>query len=259
MTLRARFVTVIGLICLVQAPVSAQSNAQSSPVRLLASNGMKAVVEELQPRMEGAIGHPLSIDYNSTAALKQKIDTGAPFDVAILTSEAIGELVKETKVAAGTRVDFARSGIGVAIRTGSPKPDIRTPAALKQTLQQAKSITYAKDGASRDYIDKMLDHLGLADDAKSKAVLTQGSGPAMASVAEGKVAIVMTLMSELLPVRGIDIVGPLPAELQSYVSFGAAVAAKTREPDAAKALIAFLKSPAAAPVYKAKGMEPVRP
>jgi molybdate transport system substrate-binding protein len=164
-------------------------------------------------------------------------------------------LVKEGKAAAATRADFARCGVGVAVRSGSPKPDISTPAALKRTLQAAKSITYAGDGASRGYIDKMLERLGLVEETKPKIILTQGSGPAMASVASGQVALVMTLMSELLPVRGIDVVGPFPTEVQNYVSFGAAVSAQMSQTQSASALIEFLRSPTAAPVYKLKGME----
>lgn len=243
------------LVCLVAQFAAAQSGA----VRVLASNGMKAVIEELQPRFERAVGHPVVIEYGSTSALMRKIDAGTPFDVAILTSEAIGDLVKESKAVAGTRSDFARCGVGVAVRTGAPKPDIGTPAALKRTLQAAKSITYAGDGASRGYIDKMLERLGLVEETKPKIILTKGSGPAMASVASGQTALVMTLMSELLPVHGIDVVGPFPAELQNYVDFGAAAGAKASQPEAAKALIAFLKSPEAAPVYKSKGMEVVGP
>jgi molybdate transport system substrate-binding protein len=262
MTRRASSFTV-GFICLLAQTAWAQQSAELSSrlgaaVHVLASNGMKAVVEELQPRCERTIGHPLSIEYDSTAALMKKIDAGETFDVVILTSEAVGQLVKEAKVTAGTRADFARSGIGLAVRSGSAKPDIGTPAALKRTLQSAASITYAQDGASRSYIDKMLERLGLAEEARAKSVLTQGSGPAMASVASGRAAIVMTLMSELLPVHGIDIVGPLPAELQNYVSFGAGAGVKASQPDGARALIAFLRSPEAAPVYKTKGMELVR-
>jgi len=239
------------LICLLVQFAAAQSGV----LHVLASNGMKAVIEELQPRCERAIGHPLAIQYGSTVGLRQKIDAGEPFDVAILTSEAIGDLVKEGKASGGTRADFARCGVGVAVRSGSPKPDISTPAAMKRTLQSVKSITYAGDGASRGYIDKMLERLGLSEESKSKIILTKGSGPAMASVASGQVALVMTLMSELLPVQGIDVVGPFPAELQNYVSFGAASSAKTSQTEGAKALIAFLRSSEAAPVYKTKGME----
>jgi molybdate transport system substrate-binding protein len=127
------------LICLFAQAVAAQSGA----LHVLASNGMKAVIEELQPRCERAIGHPLAIQYGSTVGLRQKIDAGETFDVVILTTDAIGDLVKENKATAGTRADFARCGVGVAVRTGAPKPDISTPAALKRTLQAAKSITYA--------------------------------------------------------------------------------------------------------------------
>jgi molybdate transport system substrate-binding protein len=253
MTFRV-FSLAAGLFCLLVHGAAAQQGA----VHVLASNGMKAVVEELRPRCERAIGHALAIEYNSTTALMQKIDAGTPFDVVILTSEGVDQLVKEARLGAGTRADFARSGIGLAVRAGAAKPNIGTAAELKRTLQSAASIAYAKDGASRPYIDKMLERLGLADEMKPKALLTQGSGPAMESVASGHTAIVMTLMSELLPVHGIDVVGPLPAELQSYVLFGAGVSVHVSQPEGATALIAFLGSPDAAPVYKAKGMESVR-
>ncbi|HEY3826743.1 MAG TPA: extracellular solute-binding protein [Bryobacteraceae bacterium] len=256
MTLRSRFLSfslTAGLIGLFLQNAA----AQQSSVHVIASNGMKAVVEELQPRIEKSIGHSLTIEYGSTAGLLKKIDAGAAFDAVILTSDAIGQLAKEAKVNPGTRADFARCGVGLAVRSGAPKPDISTSAAMKKTLQQAPSISYAKDGASRAHIDKMLERLGLAEEMKPKALLTQGSGAAMASVAEGKTAVVMTLISELLPVKGIDVVGPFPPELQNYVSFGAAVGAKASQPDGAKALITFLKSPEAAPVYKVKGMERV--
>ena len=224
-------------------------------VHVLASNGMKAVVEDLRPRIERRIGHPLAIDYGSTTGLLGKVDQGAPFDVAILTSQGVDELVKKGKVSAASRADFAQSGIGLAVRAGAPKPDIATPAALKKTLESAASITYAGDGASRPSIDKMLERLGLMPKIKAKTILTQGSGAAMASVAAGRVPVVMTLLSELLPVKGIDVVGLLPAEFQGYIRFGAGVAAQPAQPGAAKAIVAFLKSEQALPVYSAKGME----
>ena len=231
---------------------------QTTAVRVLASNGMKAVIEELQPKCEQAIGHPLSIDYNSTTGLQGKIEAGAPFDVAIITSDAIAALTGEGKLAASGGGILSRSGIGFAIRTGAPKPDIRNAEAMKATLLAAPSITYAKDGASRVYLDKMFDRLGITTQVKPKLILTQGSGPAMASVASGQAAVVMTLISELLPVHGIEIVGPLPPELQSYVSFSAAIGSKSNNPDSARALIAFLRGSTAGPVYKAKGMEQVQ-
>ncbi len=231
---------------------------QQAPVHLLVSNGMKAVVEALQPKIESRIGHPMAMDYGSTTGLMEKIDHGAAFDVAILTSDGVDQLVKKGKVPAASRADFARCGVGLAVKSGASKPDIATPEALKKTLEAAASITYAGDGASRPAIDHMLERLGLVEKTKSKVILTRGSGPAMASVAEGRVAVVMTLISELMPVKGIDIVGPLPGDLQNYVRFGAGVGASASQPEAAKALIAFLGSSDAAPVYKGKGMEAVR-
>jgi molybdate transport system substrate-binding protein len=230
--------------------------AQDAAVRVLASSGMKAVVQELQPKCERAIGRSLAIEFSSTSALKQKIEAGAQFDVAILTSDAIAALVEEHKLAGATSADFARSGIGVAVRAGAPEPDIRTSEAMKRTLLAAKSITYAGDGASRVNLDKMYARLGIAAEVNPKLILTEGSGPAMASVAAGQAEMVLTLMSELLPVHGIKIVGPLPPDLQSYVSFGAAASTGANNAGAARTLIASLKDPTAAPVYKAKGMEP---
>src|SRR4051812_9967246 len=180
--------------------------AQNAPVRLLVSNGMKAVVEQLQPACERAIGHPLIIEFGSTTGLKQKIDAGAAFDAVVVTSEGIAELTKQGKAMAGTNVELARAGIGFAVQAGGPKPDISTPDAMKRALREAKSITYAQDGASRPTVDAMFDRLGIAADLKPKIRMTTGSGPAMASVAAGQTAVVLTLISELMPVRGIDIV-----------------------------------------------------
>ncbi len=228
--------------------------AQTAPLHVLASNGMKAVILELQPK---ELQPNASIEFGTTTALKQKIESGAPFDIAILTSDAIADLVKENKLAAATRADLARTGIGLAVRVGAPKPDIATSDALRKTLLAAPSITYAGDGASRPHLDRMFDRLGITAQVKPRLILTQGSGPAMQSVAAGKVAIVLTLISELKMVPGIAIVGPLPAELQSYVGFAVGVSTRSNHAEAARALIALLTGPAAGPVYAAKGMESV--
>ena len=242
-------------LCALSLALAAALSAQNAPVHLLVSNGMKAVVEELQPACERAIGHPLEIAFGSTAELKQKIGAGLSFDVVIVSSEAVADLAKENKVMAGTTADLARSGIGVGIRKGTAKPDIATAEAMKRTLRAAKSITFARDGASRTWLDAMFEQMGIASELKPKVVMTQGSGPALESVAAGQAEIVLTLKSELMPVRGIEIVGPLPGDLQHYVNFAAAVGSKAGDPKAAKAVIAFVKSASAAGTYKANGME----
>jgi molybdate transport system substrate-binding protein len=197
------------------------------------------------------------MEYGSTTALNLAIATaGNHFDVAVLTSEGIDGLIKKGEIVRGTRTEIARAGIGVGVRKGSPKPDIGTSDALKQTLMKAKSVTYAQDGASRVYLEKMFDRLGIGGVMKPKIILEQGSGGAGTRVANGGAEMVMTLVSEILPMPGVEFVGPLPAQLQSYVSFAAGVSSKAANAEAAKALITFLKSPAAAPAYKPKGMEP---
>lgn len=230
--------------------------AQTGDVRVVASNGVKSVLDEILPQGEKVIGHRVAIQFGTSASLKQKIDAGEPFDVAIMTSEAIDDLVKSGHVVAGSRTAIGRSGIGVGARSGVAKPDITSPAALKQTLLRAKSFTYAEDGASRPHIVRMLNSMGIVDQVKSKTILEQGSVRAAARVTGGDAELLITLISEILPVQGMQLVGPLPAEFQNYVSFAAGTGAKARNAAAGKALIEFLSAPSAKPMFKAKGIEP---
>jgi len=151
---------------------------------------------------------------------------------------------------------IGRSELGVGIRAGAPKPDIRTVATFRQALRQAPSITFPQDGASRGYIEQMFERLGIAADVKAKIILAPGSGPATENVAAGKAAMVLTLFSEIVPTHGVEILGPLPGEYQLDIRFAAAASATSENAEAAKALIAFLSGPKAAPVLKAKGIEP---
>lgn len=230
--------------------------AQAPPVRVLVSNGMKAAMEELQPQCERAIGHPLALQFNSTLSVKKMIEAGQGFDVTLITTEAIDDLIKQGKLAAGSRAALARSELGIGIRAGAPKPDIHTVEALKRTLRDAKSITYPQDGASRGYIEKMFERLGIAAEVKPKIILAKGSGPATESVAEGKAQFVITLFSEIVPIHGVEILGPLPGEYQSDIRFSAAASTAAKDPDAAKALIAFLAGPKVTAALKAKGLDP---
>jgi molybdate transport system substrate-binding protein len=225
------------------------------PVHVLASNGVREVIKSLQPKVEHAIGHPLTIEYGSTTDLMKRIDSGESFDLTILTTEAIDNLIQSGKLAASTRADIARCGVGVGIRAGAPKPDISTPEAMKATLLKAKSVSYAADGASRKFVEQMEQIFGIADQMKAKTILTHGSVEADANVATGKADIVLTLGSEILPAPGVQLIGPLPAAVQHYVNFAAAVNTMAQNAEAAKAIIKFMKSSAAAPVYQAKGME----
>jgi molybdate transport system substrate-binding protein len=229
--------------------------AKPAPVRVLASNGVRAVIEQLKPQCERKIDRPLEIQYGSTTDLSKKIESGESFDLTILTTDAIDRLAKSGKLNANGS-SIARCGVGVGIREGAAKPELATADSMKRTLLAAKSITYAEDGASRGYVERMMDRLGIAAQMKPKILLTHGSGAATASVAEGKTEIVLTLASEILPVKGIVLAGTLPAELQGYVNFAAGTSPQAANKEAALAVMRFLTSPDAAPVYREKGMEP---
>jgi molybdate transport system substrate-binding protein len=244
--------TTVGVTFLSPQVVEVQGTA----VRVLASNGVKAALEELRPQCERAIGHPLALRFNSTASVKKEIEAGEGFDVAIITSDAIGDLIKQGKLAGGSRADLGRSELGIGIRAGAARPDIHTPEALKRTLRDAQSITYPQDGASRAYIEQMFERMGIAADVKPRIILAPGSGPATESVAAGKAALVITLISEIVPIHGVEILGPLPGELHYDIRFGAAASATTKNAEAAKALITFLAGPGSATTFKAKGLEP---
>jgi molybdate transport system substrate-binding protein len=248
--------TTGGFFCLTTQPAAAQNTSQNDSLRLLVSNGMKGTMDELQPQCEKAVGRSLVIQFGSTASLKKRIEMGEAFDVTIITTEAIGDLITQGKLTGPSRRDVGRSELGIGIRAGAPKPDIRTPEALKKTFREATSITYPRDGASRGSIEKMFERLGIVADVKPKIILAPGSGPATESVATGHAAMVITLFSEIVPTHGVEILGPLPGEYRSDIRFGAATSATSKNAEAAAALIAFLSGPKAAPVLKAKGIEP---
>ena len=243
--------TVALLLGLSTPPAATQDNA----LHLLVSNGMKGSMEALQGQCEEEVGRRLAIQFGSTASLKQRIEAGEAFDVTIITIEAIDDLIMKALLTSASRMAVGRSELGVGIRAGASKPDIRSVATFRQALRQAPSITYPQDGASRGYIEQMFGRLGIADDVKSKIILAPGSGPATESVAAGKAAMVLTLFSEIVPAHGVEILGPFPGEYQSDIRFGAAASAQSTHADAATALIAFLAGPKVTAVLKARGID----
>ena len=235
--------------------LASQAAGQSAPIRVLCSNGLKAVVQELRNRAEREVGHPMSIEFGTSVAIKQRIQSGEGFDVTILSTEVLDEMIKAGKIAVGTRADLGRSGIGVGVRSGAQKPDIATPEKLKSTLVAAKSMTWVEVGASRVHIDKMLREFGIENEVKPKIVLTQSVDQSLEKVAAGNVDLIITLISEIVPAKGVVYVGPLPPKVQSYVSLAAGVSANSKNADAGKALIKLLGANSVAGVYKNAGME----
>jgi molybdate transport system substrate-binding protein len=229
--------------------------AQTPEVRVLASNGIKAVVEDLRTQGERAIGHTISVEYRPTAALKHEIDAGEPFDVVIVTVESVAQLSKEGKTVGGEGTPISRVGVGIGIRKGAPRPDISSPEAIKRAMLGAKAIAYGSVGASTPYITRMFDALGIADTMKAKTLLFDTSDGTNGAVAEGKADFGITLVSEILPAKGLELLGPFPDEFQGYVRFSAAVSANAKNPEAASALIKFLAGPDALSSIKARGMQ----
>src|SRR5260370_3830826 len=182
-TLAAAIVMTLAAIVLPFAP---GVPAQAPAVRVLASNGVQGALNDIIPKCEHAVGHPLAVEFGTTATLKPRIEGGEAFDFTVLTSEAIDALIKEGKIAADSRANVARVGIGIGIRAGSPKPDVSMPEALKKTLLNAKSITYAAAGASRPPTDKMLSAMGIADALKPKTFLLTGAEETSAALRDGK-------------------------------------------------------------------------
>ncbi len=229
------------------------STAGAGQVKVLSAGAMRGVMTELGPRFEHATGHKLVINFGEVGALKRQIDSGDDFDVVMLTAPLIDDLVKEGKIAGGTRTDVARSGLAVIARAGAPRPDISSVDAFKRAMLDTKSFAYAKEGATANHVASLFERLGIAEQMKSKLMPVD---LASRSVAKGEAELGLVVMSAFGSVPGLDLVGPLPPELQNYVRYTAGVNARAREPDASKAFIDFLKAPAAVPVLKAKGMEP---
>jgi molybdate transport system substrate-binding protein len=245
----ARIIVALVLVALAAIRVDA------AELKVLSSNGTAAIVAELGRQFEQATGHRLAVTYDTAVLLQKEIERGEAFDVAVLTTAVIDTLAQSGKIDATMRTAIARSGIGVAVRAGAPKPDIGTPEAFRQAMLSARSIAYTTVGGSGLHFIRVCERLGIADEVKAKG-RTQPGGATGELVARGEADIAIQQISELLPVEGTDLVGPLPADLQLMTRFSAGVSAGARDAAAAAALIKFLSSPAAAGVIVSKGMEP---
>ena len=230
------------------------AGVKAAEITVFSTNAVKTVLEELGPQFERASGHRLAFRFAPTSVLKAQIEKGEAFDLAILTAAAADDLIRQAKLAAATRVDVARSGMGVAIRKGAARPDLSSEEAFKRALLQAKSITYTGAGFSGPNLRKIFERFGIADEMKAKTRVA--SGNAAEAVSRGEAELGFTQASEILHVTGAEFAGPFPPGVQVHTVFPAAVGTSAREPAAAQALIRFLTSPATAPVIKANGMEP---
>jgi molybdate transport system substrate-binding protein len=225
-------------------------------IKVLSTHAVQEVLSELGPAFERASGFDLAIDYDPANALKRTIEAGTLFDVAIVTRTVIDELALKGKVRRETCEDICRSGLGVAVRHGAAAPDIATVDAFRRSLLAAHSLVRSKEGTSGLYFETLLDRLGIADATRGKIVLGP-SGRIAELVARGEAEMAVQQIPELLPVKGVQYVGPLPGELQLWTVFAAGVSRAAKDPAAAKAFIEALVAPSTVALFRAKGLEPM--
>jgi molybdate transport system substrate-binding protein len=225
----------------------------STTVKVLSGGAMKSLMLDIAPLFERAAGSKVDFRFALTSVLKQEIEDGAAFDVALLPRPELDALVQAGKIAAETQTDITRSAVGFAVRAGAPKPDIGTAESLKRTLLNARSIGYS-DGPSGAYITELLQRLGIAEEVKSKTRLT--SRLVAEIVAEGEAEVGMQQIVAILPVEGAELVGPLPTELQNIIVYSAGLSPEAAPSAAARTFVAFLGMPEVRQLIRAKGMEP---
>jgi molybdate transport system substrate-binding protein len=233
--------------------VSTIANVQAAELQVLAGGAMTAPLRELAAQFESASGHKLAFRFGTTPELIKLATTGDIFDVAVVPREVFKDAAAAARFAPGPTIDIARVGLGVAVRSGAPKPDISTVEAFKQTLLQARSIASIPESAAGAQVLRAFERLGIAESMKAKMKPQPTPAQVVAAVAHGEAELGVFLLN-VLTAPGLDVVGPFPAELQQEIVFTAAVAAKTEHVQAAKAFITYLTTPAARAALKAKGM-----
>lgn len=230
--------------------------AGAAEIKVLSAGAVRAIVTELAQIFERETGHKVTLAFGTVGVTRKRL-ADQPADVVIMTDVAIDEASAQGAVVAGSRRDLARTGMGVGVREGAPKPDISTPEAFKQALLSASSLTYvdpAQGATSGIHFAGLLQKFGIADAVKPKTTLVPGGYPAQL-VANGEVEMVVHQISEIVPVKGVTLVGPLPKEVQKVTTYSAGIATKAETPEAARAFVAFLTSPAVKPKFSAAGLD----
>jgi molybdate transport system substrate-binding protein len=243
--------SMLGL-ALISGPAA---HLQAAELNVLAGGAMTGPMQELGAQFERASGHRLVFRFGTTPELIKLATSGGPFDLGVVPVDVMKDTAARAKFAAGSTTDIARVGLGIAVRAGAPKPDISTPDALKQTLLKAQSIASILESATGYQIVRVFERLDISEAMKAKVKSLGAPAQLVQAVANGEVELGVFL-TNVLTAPGLDLVGPFPAEVQLNVVFTSAVAAETKDEEAAKAFITFLQTPAATAVIKAKGMTP---
>jgi molybdate transport system substrate-binding protein len=242
-------------ILLSAAFIMTSASLQAAELKVIAGGSMTASMNALAAPFEKASGHRLSIHFDSTPNIIARVNAGAPFDVAVVPADVFKDAAAKARFVPGPTIDIARVGYGVIVRAGAPKPDISTPDAFKKAMLAAPSIAFLPASAAGAYVTKVFERLGIAEDMKAKTKVQAAPAQIAPAVAKGE-AEVGVFLTNVLVAPGVELVGPFPGELQQELVFTSAVAADTKEADAAKALIDYLKTPEATAIIKAAGMTP---
>jgi molybdate transport system substrate-binding protein len=229
--------------------------ADTVETRVFSSAAPRGILREIAPIFERVTGQQLVIEYAFAADIKRRIEAGDRFDVAVLPPDIADDLVRQDKLVAGSRVDLGRTGLGVAVRKGAPKPDIGTLDALRIALLAAPTVAYADGGASGVQFHGILARLGIAEAMKAK-LRPYPTGGAVEAVARGEANLVVIGVSPILYVPAVTLIGWLPPELQSYIVFTGSIGTAAKQPEAAQTLLSLLTSPAAIAFAKSQGFEP---
>jgi molybdate transport system substrate-binding protein len=234
--------------------------ASGAEIKVLATIAMQSVLEDLAPKFEKASGHKVSLTFGLGVPLTKRVQDGEVADVLVAPRGGIDGLIKAGRLEAGSDTTLARSSVGVAVRKGAPKPDISTPEALKRALIAARSISYSNPafgGASGVHFAKVIERLGIAEEMKAKTRFPPEGGFTARLLATGEAELAIQQIGELISVPDVELVGPLPTDLQQVTVFAAAVPSAASQRQAAMALIRYLQSSEATAVMKAKGLDPV--
>jgi molybdate transport system substrate-binding protein len=252
MSKRSILATVAGVLGALAGALTAPASA--AEITVMAGMGVVSGVRDLAPAYEQLTGHKVIVRFEPTAAMNEKINTGAPADIAALQPEQVDNFIKQGKMVAGTRTNFAQAGVGVAVKTGAPRPDISTVAAFKASMLNAKSIGYSR-GGSGTIAAHVMENLGIADQLKARTTFIDGI-PVAEVVAKGDVEIGLQQINVIIPVEGADYIGPLPNELQQTVRFAAGVLTVSKQKELARAFLNFIASADAGPLLRRSAMEP---
>jgi molybdate transport system substrate-binding protein len=242
-------------LSIVAAALLLSGVAGAAEIKVLSTQATEEAYKELVPQFEKASGHKVTTIFTGTLGVMKRLSDGESYDLLIMSRQSIDELSQSGKVVTGSRTDIAKSGVGVAVGKGKPKPDISTVDALKKSLLAAKSIGYST-GPSGIYVVTMFQKMGIADEIKNKLKQTPTGVFVGSIIASGEAEIGFQQVSELSFFPGIDYVGPIPAEVQLITVFSAGIPTGTKQADAAKALVSFVTAPAAAAIFKKHALDP---